>query len=75
MDKQAVLKISGMKSEQDAEKVKKIIRSVWGIQTVHVNLPDHEASIGYDDKMASLIDFEQAIMDNGFELDGSSPAH
>ncbi|MED1783794.1 heavy-metal-associated domain-containing protein [Brevibacillus fortis] len=62
------ISVKGMKDENDAEKVSKTLHSVWGIQQVEVSLLKGEALVSYDEKAASLVDFQQAIRDLGYEV-------
>jgi copper chaperone len=62
------VKISGNLTSQDAEKVLHALNEVWGVRKAEVNLLEKEAVFSYDEKAASKQDFEQAIMDSGFEI-------
>lgn len=62
------ISVTGMKDENDAEKVSKTLHNVWGIQQSEVSLQKGEALVSYDEKAASLVDFQQAIRDLGYEV-------
>lgn len=57
-----------MKSPEDAERVSKVLHDVWGIRKVEVQLDKGEATISYNEDAASFQDFQQAIVDSGFEV-------
>ncbi|GEB31455.1 heavy metal-associated domain-containing protein [Brevibacillus sp. FSL K6-0770] len=60
--------VQGMRDEQDAQKVNDALHNVWGIRQAEVSLAKGEALVSYDEKAASLIDFQQAIRDLGYEV-------
>jgi copper chaperone CopZ len=60
--------IKNMASQEDANKVLKAIENVWGYTRGDVNLSTSKAVFTYDERMASVHDFEQAIKDTGFEI-------
>jgi copper chaperone CopZ len=60
--------VKNMMNQDDANKVLEAIERVWGLGQVEVNLSKKEAKFTYDERMASLQDFEQAIKDTGFEI-------
>jgi copper chaperone len=60
--------VQGMKDENDAEKVNNALHRVWGIQQAEVSLSKGEALVSYDENAASLVDFQQAICDLGYEV-------
>lgn len=66
--KNSVFIIKDMVNQQDADKVLNALLDVWGIGSAEVNLKDRNAVISYDERMASYQDFEQAIIDTGYEI-------
>ncbi|UFJ41721.1 heavy-metal-associated domain-containing protein [Brevibacillus humidisoli] len=60
--------VQGMADQQDADKVSHALREVWGIRKVDVSLDKGEATFTYDENAASFEDFQQAILDCGFEI-------
>lgn len=60
--------INNMVNQNDASKVLKAIEHVWGLGQAEINLVQKEATLTYDERMASPQDFEQAIIDVGFEI-------
>ncbi|MDR4947972.1 heavy-metal-associated domain-containing protein [Neobacillus cucumis] len=63
-----VLSIKNMANQQDADKVLKAIEHVWGYTQAEIDLSKGQAKYSYDEKMASSQDFEQAILDLGYEI-------
>lgn len=57
-----------MNTPEDAKRVSETLHDVWGIRNVEIQLDKGEATISYDEKAASIRDFQQAIVDNGFEV-------
>ncbi|MCQ6277558.1 cation transporter [Bacillus sp. V3B] len=55
-------------SKADEEKMNHALHDVWGVRNIKLNPDKGEAVISYDEKAASFIDFEQAIIDCGFEI-------
>ncbi len=60
------LSIPNLKKE-DEVKVSKALHDVWGIRNAKINVQTKEAIISYDEKAGSLQDFQQAIIDIGYE--------
>ncbi|MBA4494776.1 heavy-metal-associated domain-containing protein [Paenactinomyces guangxiensis] len=60
--------VQGMADQQDADKVSQALHEVWGTRKVEVSLDKGEATFTYDEKAASFEDFQQAILDSGFEI-------
>ncbi|MDR7316464.1 heavy metal-associated domain-containing protein [Brevibacillus nitrificans] len=58
--------VQGMKDENDVVKVSEALHNVWGISQAEVSLSKGEARVSYDEKAASLLDFQQAIRDLGY---------
>jgi copper chaperone len=63
------IKIEGVQTSQDVNKALKVLNEVWGIRNVTLSLTG-EATIQYDETAASFHDFEQAIIDSGFDISG-----
>jgi copper chaperone len=63
------IKLEGIRSQQDADKILQAINKVWGVRKAEVNVNSREAVISYDEKAASFQDFEQAIVDTGFDVE------
>lgn len=64
------IKIEGLQSPHDVQKAIKALNEVWGIRDASFSLNTGEATIQYDEKAASFHDFEQAIIDSGFDITG-----
>lgn len=60
--------VGNLETEDDKQKVDEVLHDVWGIRQVEVDMKSGEVLISYDEKSASLIDFEQAIADCGYEI-------
>jgi copper chaperone CopZ len=63
------IKIEGVQTSQDVNKALKVLNEVWGIRDVTLSLTG-EATIQYDEMAASFRDFEQAVIDSGFDISG-----
>lgn len=67
--------INNMNTHEDADHVSKVLHDIWGIRQVEVQLDKKSAIITYDEKAATIQDFHQGIVENGFfvmnEEDGS----
>jgi copper chaperone CopZ len=63
-----VFVIKDMVNQQDADKVLNALLEVWGIGRAEVNLNKSNAVFSYDERMASYHDFEQAVIDTGYEI-------
>jgi copper chaperone len=63
------IKLEGIRSQQDADKILQAINKVWGVRKAEVNVNSREAVISYDEMAASFQDFEQAIVDMGFDVE------
>jgi copper chaperone CopZ len=62
------LYLKDMNNSEDAERVSEILHDVWGIRQVEIHLDRAVATISYDEDAASIQDFEQAVVDGGFEV-------
>ncbi|PLS09557.1 heavy-metal-associated domain-containing protein [Neobacillus cucumis] len=63
-----VVTIKNMANQQDANKVLEAIEHVWGNTQAEIDLSKGKAIYSFDENMASGQDFEQAIMDLGYEI-------
>lgn len=61
------IKIKDLKEEK-AEEVNRILHDVWGVRDVEINIDTSEAVVSFNEKSASLHDFEQALKDSGYQL-------
>ena len=61
------LSIPGLKKE-DEGKVGDALHDVWGVRNIKINTQTNEAIISYDEDAGSLMDFEQAVKDLGYEV-------
>ncbi|EXX91278.1 DNA-binding protein [Paenibacillus darwinianus] len=67
--------IPGMGDQTDADKISRALHDTWGIRSAEVALDRKEAVVAYDELAASMRDFQQAVLDLGFEIktgDGES---
>ena len=64
------IRIEGVQTRQDVNKALKVLNEVWGIRDVTLSLNTGEATIQYDETAASFHDFEQAVIDSGFDISG-----
>jgi copper chaperone len=60
--------VKDMVNQQDADKVLNALLDVWGIGRAEVNLSKSQAVFTYDERMGSYHDFEQAVIDTGYEI-------
>ncbi|MBM7570833.1 heavy-metal-associated domain-containing protein [Aquibacillus albus] len=60
------LSIPNLKKE-DEQKISKALHDVWGVRNVKINVQTEEAIISYHEEAGSLMDFQQAIIDLGYE--------
>lgn len=60
--------VQGMVGQSDADKVNHAIHEVWGIRRAEVSLDQGEVTFSYDENAASLQDFQQAVIDCGFQI-------
>jgi len=72
--KEKTVSILGMDEEKDAKLVEEALYDVWGVTMVDVSLQQAKANVLYDEAAASEIDIEQAIVDQGFQVNkGGKP--
>ncbi|WP_160118389.1 heavy-metal-associated domain-containing protein [Bacillus sp. V59.32b] len=69
---EAVVVVKSMQHQDDADKVLNALQDVWGIGRAEVDLKRNQATFTYDNRMASLQDFERALLDTGYEVITSS---
>lgn len=55
-------------NERNADEISRILHDIWGIRQVEVNVDTREAVVSFNEKSASLVDFEQALKDRGYQL-------
>ncbi|MDQ0220627.1 copper chaperone [Peribacillus cavernae] len=67
-NEEAVVVVKSMQNQVDADKVLNVLLGVWGIEGAEVNLYSNKATFTYDNRMASLHDFEQALLDAGYDV-------
>lgn len=60
--------IERIHNHEEADKISRILHDVWGVRKVEVNRETNEAVIVFNDASASLLDFEQALIDGGFQV-------
>lgn len=72
---EAVVTIKNMQNQTDADKVLSALEHVWGIGRVEVDLQRNKAIFTFDNRMASLQDFERALLDTGYEVASGSIEH
>jgi copper chaperone CopZ len=56
-------------NETNADEVNRILHDIWGVRDVEVNVDTREAVVSFNEKSASLRDFEQALVDSGYQLE------
>jgi copper chaperone CopZ len=56
-------------SETNADEINRILHDIWGVRDVEVNVDTREAVVSFNEKSASLRDFEQALLDSGYQLE------
>ena len=66
--KKVEIKIKGMHCEGCSKRLTKVLSNVEGANTVEVSLEKKLADIEYDETIAKLEDFYEAIEDAGFEV-------
>lgn len=67
------ISISNMK-EADEEKISGILHDVWGVRNIKINTDKGTATISYDENAASMVDFTQAMVDSGYEINEENEA-
>ncbi|KML37383.1 MULTISPECIES: heavy-metal-associated domain-containing protein [Bacillaceae] len=55
-------------NQTDEEKLSKALYDVWGVRKIKLNSMSGEAVISFDEDAASVMDFEQAIKDCGYNI-------
>jgi len=66
--KEQILQISNLDSQEDAKKITQAVLDVWGITEAKASPAQKNISFSYDERMASEQDFEQAIIESGFNI-------
>ena len=62
------IKLRALEKEK-AEDISRILYDVWGVRDVEVNVDTSEAVVSFNEASASLHDFQQALLDSGYELE------
>jgi len=71
--KNELLNITGMTCDGCSSKVAHALKAVNGVHDVVVSLPDHEASVRYDEHVTTHEQLKSAVQGAGYGLsDGSS---
>ena len=60
------IKIEGMHCEGCSKRLAKVLNNVEGVNTVEGSLENKVAKIEYDESIAKIEDFQEAIEDAGF---------
>ena len=66
--KKVEIKIEGMHCEGCSKRLTKVLNNVEGVNMAEVNLENKLADIEYDETIAKIEDFCEAIEDAGFEV-------
>ena len=66
--KKVEIKVEGMHCEGCSKRLTKVLSNVDGVKNAEVSLENKLADIEYDDTVAKLEDFYEAIEDAGFEV-------
>ncbi|GGE50584.1 hypothetical protein GCM10011391_31690 [Pullulanibacillus camelliae] len=62
------VKINGLHSKEDVDKVEQALKDVWGVRRTEVSLERQEAKFSYNENSASYEDFVQALKENGYTV-------
>ena len=62
------MKIEGMHCEGCSKRLTKVLSNIEGVDAVEVSLENKLAKIEYDEEVAKIEDFKEAIEDAGFEV-------
>jgi len=62
------MRLEGLQTQADADKVLHALNEVWGVREAEILFNRKEAVFSYDEKAASLHDFEQAVIDSGYNI-------
>jgi copper chaperone CopZ len=54
-------------TESDKDTVSRVLHDVWGVRNIQMNAEKKTVAISFDENAATLEDFRQAMIDNGFE--------
>jgi copper chaperone CopZ len=70
------IRVPGLNDESSAQQVRHALNEVWGIRAIQeVSLARQEVTFQYDEHASSMRDFEQALLESGFEVTGGDDAH
>lgn len=66
--KKVEIKVEGMHCEGCSKRLTKVLNNVEGVNNSEVSLENKLANIEYDETIAKIEDFYEAIEDAGFEV-------
>ena len=66
--KKVEIKVEGMHCEGCSKRLTKVLNNIEGVNTAEVSLENKLANIEYDETIAKIEDFYEAIEDAGFEV-------
>lgn len=66
--KKVEIKIEGMHCEGCSKRLTKVLNNVEGVNMAEVSLENRLAKVEYDENVAKIEDFYEAIKDAGFEV-------
>ena len=66
--KKVEIKIGGMHCEGCSKRLTKVLNNVEGVNMAEVSLENRLAKVEYDENVAKIEDFYEAIKDAGFEV-------
>lgn len=64
-----VIKLKNKLTQQEAEKASQALESVWGVRRAEINPASGEVNFSYNGEASSYTDFQQALLDNEFEIE------
>ncbi len=70
-----LLKVSGMTCGGCTSKVTKALKGVNGVGDVDVSLADGEATVNFDERLASPEQLKSAVQSAGYDVGESSTSH
>lgn len=66
--KKVEIKVEGMHCEGCSKRLTKVLNNIEGVNNAEVSLENKLANIEYDETIADIEDFYEAIEDAGFEV-------
>ena len=69
------LKVTGMNCDGCTSNVTKALRAIAGVSDVTVSLATGEATVRFDERLASPEQLKSAVRHAGYGVDGTEPAH